>query len=382
MLLGMQVARVGQQTAALGLVLFTLVTYGSPELAGMVVFVGLVPGILVSPVAGALLDRHGRTRLIVLDLVVSMSALALVAGLALAGILPAWLLLLIAAVASLTAPLTNTGLRSLFPLIVPRRLWERANAVDANLGFLAQIVGPAIGGVAIQALGAPFALLAIGCIIGLAALLLRSAPDPPTDIEASAGLWQDTVEGLGYWWRNRALRGLGFTYLAFGGAFGTLTIALPVLAFQRFEQGPAVVGGIFALMGASAASAALMAGRMHGRQHERLMLIAPGLATAVAMLMLLVASDLTTVALAFVVIGLVQGPMQVALFTLRQRRTDPQLLGRAFAISGSFNAIGSPIGSAVAGLILARSVAGALVFGAACGVLSSVLVTLLVPSHE
>lgn len=107
----MQVARVGQQTAALGLVLFTLATYRSPELAG------LVPGILLSPVAGALLDRHGRTRLIVLDLLVSMCALALVAGLAMAGSLPAWLLLCIAAIASLTAPLTNTGLRSLFPLM-------------------------------------------------------------------------------------------------------------------------------------------------------------------------------------------------------------------------------------------------------------------------
>ena len=116
-LLGMQVARLGQQTAALGLVLFTLATYRSPELAGLVVFVGLVPGILLSPVAGALLDRHGRTRLIVLDLLVSMCALALVAGLAMAGSLPAWLLLCIAAIASLTAPLTNTRLMSLFPLM-------------------------------------------------------------------------------------------------------------------------------------------------------------------------------------------------------------------------------------------------------------------------
>ncbi|MEO8230344.1 MAG: MFS transporter, partial [Chloroflexota bacterium] len=131
-LLAMQLARIAQAMVGVAIVLFTLQEYGSPQLAGVVTFASTFPGLLVSPIAGALLDRHGRTRLILLDYALELVALALIGGLALAGALPASLLILIAIGASFTAILSHTGLRSLFPILVPRHLWERVNAVDSN----------------------------------------------------------------------------------------------------------------------------------------------------------------------------------------------------------------------------------------------------------
>src|SRR4030095_7165860 len=98
--------------------------------------------LLVSPIAGALLDRHGRTRLVILDYLIALTALILIGALALRGFLPVWLLIVIAGVASLTAPLSNTGLRSLFPILIPTHLWERVNAVDSTGYVVATIVGP------------------------------------------------------------------------------------------------------------------------------------------------------------------------------------------------------------------------------------------------
>ena len=141
-LVAMMVARIAQAMVSIALVLFTLAEYGSPALAGLVTLASTLPGIAVSPVAGALLDRHGRMRLIRLDYLVALAALALIAGLSLAGALPDWLLVLIAAVSSLTAILSQTGLRSLFPVIVPEHLWERANAIDSNGYVVATIIGP------------------------------------------------------------------------------------------------------------------------------------------------------------------------------------------------------------------------------------------------
>jgi MFS family permease len=69
-LLGMTIARVAGGMLSVALVLFTLARFGSPELAGIVTFVSVFPGLVVSPIAGALLDRHGRSRLVVLDYVV------------------------------------------------------------------------------------------------------------------------------------------------------------------------------------------------------------------------------------------------------------------------------------------------------------------------
>ncbi|MGO9206399.1 MAG: MFS transporter, partial [Candidatus Limnocylindrales bacterium] len=56
---GMQIARIAQSMVSVAIVLFTLTAYRSPELAGIVTFVSIVPGMIVSPIAGALLDRHG-----------------------------------------------------------------------------------------------------------------------------------------------------------------------------------------------------------------------------------------------------------------------------------------------------------------------------------
>jgi MFS family permease len=53
------------------LVLFVLQRFHSPTLAGIVVFVLIVPGLLVSPIAGALLDRYGRIRLMLVDYTVA-----------------------------------------------------------------------------------------------------------------------------------------------------------------------------------------------------------------------------------------------------------------------------------------------------------------------
>ena len=71
-LVSMQLARVAQSMVAVALVLFTLDRYGSPAFAGLVTFASIMPGLLISPLAGALLDRHGRIRLVILDYVVAL----------------------------------------------------------------------------------------------------------------------------------------------------------------------------------------------------------------------------------------------------------------------------------------------------------------------
>ena len=76
-LLATAIARIAQAMVGVALVLFTLQEYGSPQLAGLVTFAALFPGLVVSPICGALLDRHGRTRLILLDYVVELVALSL-----------------------------------------------------------------------------------------------------------------------------------------------------------------------------------------------------------------------------------------------------------------------------------------------------------------
>ena len=53
--------------ASVALVLFALERFHSPAIAGVTVFASAFPGIAMSPLAGAILDRSGRIKLIMLD---------------------------------------------------------------------------------------------------------------------------------------------------------------------------------------------------------------------------------------------------------------------------------------------------------------------------
>src|SRR5919201_2132349 len=176
----MMLARTAGQMTSLILVLFALERYGSPTVAGLATFLSIAPGLLVSPIAGALLDRHGRTRLVVLDYAVAALSLALLGALGIADALPVPLLLAIVTVTSLTFPLSHTGVRTLFPLLVPQPLWERANAVDSNGYVISSIFGPAAAGALVAALGAPYALFVPAAISALAAGIPLGLRDPAT----------------------------------------------------------------------------------------------------------------------------------------------------------------------------------------------------------
>jgi MFS family permease len=208
-ILSMQIARTAQSMLGVAIVLFTLAVYDSPGLAGIVTFASIFPGLLLSPIAGALLDRHGRVRLIVVDYAVAVASLVLIGGLALAGLLPAWLLVVIALVSSVTGIFSHTGLRSLFPILVPRHLWERVNAVDSNGYVIATILGPPLAAGLVAAVDGPVTILGIAAAFGVAGLVMIRVPEPHVETALTGRLLADAWQGLAYWWRNPTLRGLG-----------------------------------------------------------------------------------------------------------------------------------------------------------------------------
>ncbi len=369
-LVAMILARIAQSMVAIAIVLFTLEEYGSPALTGVVTLAATLPGLLVSPIAGALLDRHGRMRLVRLDYVVAMLTLALIAVLSLLHTLPAWLLILITALSSLTAILSVTGLRSLFPIIVPEHLWERVNAVDSNGYVIATIFGPPLAAALVTILGGPLAILGTAVAFGLAAVAMVGIPDPPSVVDSTGRLLTDALDGLRYAWRNPTIRGLAFSISCLNLAGGITTIVIPLIILQRLGYSEVLVGVTFAVSGIAGMFSALIFGRMDTRGREWALLTYPMLAIAPAVALLLPPAVFDgldpAVGLLFlgawaVAIGVANGPLDIALFTIRQRRTDPAWTGRAFAVSMAMNFIGFPIGAAIGGALADRSIALAIV---------------------
>ena len=97
---------------------------------------------------------------------------------------------------------------------------------------------------------------------------------------------------------------------------------------------------------------------------------------------MLFSPNLLFAALVMAVIGLATGPFDVVLFTLRQRRTDPAWLGRAFAVSMSLNFMGFPVGSAIGGAVAPISLELAFLSALALTMIAAVLAFALIPKEH
>lgn len=364
------------------LVLFVLGRYHSPQLAGATAFVGIFPGVLVSPLAGALLDRRGRARLIVLDYLIAGLAAALIAALAMLDVLPPAALLTIVGLASLTNPLSATGARSLVPILAPAHLWERANALDSSGYVIASLVASPLAGVLVGLVGGEWALLAAGAVFAAAAVVMVGLRDPVNAHHAGGSVVRNAWLGLEYVARNPTLRGLALTLSTFNLGNGVLVIAIPVLVLDRLHQGPATVGFLWGGLGAAGLVSALIAGSLPSRGRERQLMVAGIAISVVALSLLPFATSLAPVILAVVLFGAANGPFDIGLFTLRQRRTDPAWFGRAFAVSMAVNYVGTPIGSAFAGPLISWSLNAALWAAVVVSVIAGLFPMLAIPARD
>ena len=374
-------ARTGVTMLSVALVLFILREYHSPTLAGLASFLWIFPGLVISPVAGALLDRYGRVRLTIVDYLVQLVGFALIGGLSLAGHLPAAAILVVVTLLSGTSVLSISAGRTLFPLLVPEHLWERANAVDSQGYVMATLVGPPIAGLLVGVVGGAWTLIICAAVVAAAVAFIARVPEPHTQVPPGS-LLRNSWLGLLYVLRKPSLRGLAITVSFFNIAWGIQLIAIPVLVLGRLHEPPVMVGAAYAVGGVTGVVAGLLFGRIDSSGRERHMMAFAIAGQVVTSAMLPWANALWIVLLSQALFGIVTGPFDIALFTLRQRRTDPAWYARAFSVSMSLNYTGNPIGSALAGPLIGWSLAGALWITVLIAVLSIPLPFLTIPADE
>ncbi len=350
-------SRLAGRMFALILVLFILANFSSPALAGWLTFAAVTPGLLVSPIAGALLDRLGPTAAIGIDLVASavlVTALSIVGWL---GWASAPALFGIAILFSLTSPLGASGVRTLLPRLVPPRWLDRANALDTAIHALVDVLGPGMAGLAAAWLGAGSAMLLVAAAYaGAAMCLLRVGAVPALD-RGAASLLHRTIEGIVVVARQPTLRGLALSYALYQVTWGVLVVVVPVVAVARFSTaaGSSVAGVLWGAMGLAGGIGALLAGHLRTAGRERPVMAIGMAVTALAAWPVAARFGLGGLVAGLMLTGLVAGPIDVALLTLRQRRTEPHQLGRILSISMSLNLAGFPLGSALAGMLVATS---------------------------
>ena len=370
-------ARLGGSMWSVAIVLFVLERYHSPTLAGLTVLVSLAPGLVISPLAGAALDRWGRVPMIIADYAVAVLTVGALLGLDWSGRLSvAWLIALMF-VSSLPVPLGMAGARSLFPMLAPRHLWERANALDSALYSLSNIVGPALAGVLVALWGGEGALAVIA-VVWVAAIVVIAGVRVPPVVISSPSVLTDAWIGLREVFRNPALRAITLSVPIQNAGRGVFLLAIPVFVLRELHEGPQVVGWLLSANAATALCSGIVCGRLRTEGRERGFMLTSLLVSGAALVAMSAMPNLVLALACMALVGLPAGLFDIPMFSLRQRVVDTGILGRVLAVSMSFNFLGNPVGSGLGGPVVSISprlgfvVAGVLT-GLAAGALALML---------
>lgn len=383
LLAGITLLRLGESMLSLTLVLYALGRFSSSELAGLVAFAAVAPGLIISPLAGAVLDRVGSSVAVTIDMAVSAALLfCLIAADQLGQAGPAVLLTLVSLL-SLTSPLSAAGVRVLLPRLVTPAAYDRVNALDTAVFAIVGIAGPAIAGLLVGLVGATFALGAIAVVFGGAAVCIARIRQLPSLSTSRRSLVHDMLNGVAIVVRQPTLRGLAVSYSLYQVTCGILFIVVPVIVTQHFAHalGTSVTGFIWAAMGVAGGIGALAAGRFRTAGRERRVMAVGMIVTALAAWPIAAELGLGGLIVGLMLAGLVSGPIDVGLLTLRQRRTDPAQLGRVLSVSISLNMAGFPLGSALAGLLIGHSLASTFILAGLSSLLAAIAVG-IIPKND
>ena len=379
LLLATLLSRLAGRMFVLAIVLYALTRMGSPILAGWLAFAAMAPGLAISPIAGALIDRVGSVWAITVDMAASAACVTALIAVDRLGWADPPVLLALTGLFSLTSPLSMAGIRALLPRLVPVTALARANALDTAIHGLTDIVGPASSGAIMGFAGPTAALGTIAVIYTAATLCVGSIRRPRGQLPSVGPLLAQAWSGLLRVVRQPTLRGLAVAYSLYEISWGMLVVAVPVFAARQFAggAGAAVAGLLWAGVGLVGCIAALIAGHRSTAGRERKVMALGMLATAVSVWPLGAEFGLSGLVVGMMLVGAAAGPIDVGALTLRQRRTDPAELGRVLSVSMSLNMSGGPLGSALAGVLVTWSLSATFAVAALASMLAAGAVALI-----
>jgi MFS family permease len=204
--LGQTISLLGDQVSLIAVPLTAvLVLDANASQMGYLVAAELTPNLFFALHAGAWVDRRGRRRQTMIFTDLTRAGLIATVPLAYAfDALTIQQLYIVAFAAGTMTVLFSVSYASLFIALVERDHYVTASSWLAGSRAFSFVAGPSLGGVLVQALKAPFALIVDALSFLFSALFLGSiSPEEPPTEEAERG---HVVAGIRYVLRNSTMR--------------------------------------------------------------------------------------------------------------------------------------------------------------------------------
>jgi MFS family permease len=331
---------------------------GSPAFAGLVAAISALPGLLISPIGGWLVDHIGRRAVSIgADL---LSALAVIAFpiVAFTSGLSSSTILIIALIGAVFDPAGYTARKTLLADVAKASDMEldRLNGIHDGFMGVAWIFGPAVGAGLISTVGAVNSFWVAGGLFIFAALTIAFLKVGNLGKEA-----RDLAEEMGEK-TNRSIR-VGFQVLWSDKLLRTLTISILVIAavylptetvvlstyFEDLGE-PTSLGIVISTLAAGYAVGSFGYGWISARLTRKNLVRTVFIGIALSIIPMAFLPPLPILAVAGFFLGLSWGPFNPLMSTLTQQRVPADQQGRVFGVQTAVFYAAPPLGMVLAGL--------------------------------
>lgn len=360
---GHLVSQIGTQVFLVTLVLWLKQATESATVIGLLMMVGTVPGVILAPLGGVLVDRYSRVAVLVMgDLVKGLTILWVALVLFLrpdsSGLIVATLCVA-SAVGGIVGAATQPAGASLVPDLVPKERLVSANSLVQASFQVCGIVAQALAGLLFRIVGAPLLALFDGLSYLYAAAseafikAPRPAPRPPI---AAGQFWKgmkaEIREGLRYIRGQAGMRMLFYTMTFLRFFLVPMSVLLPFYVDEHLLAGPEWYGFLLAASGLGTLVGYAVAGAVR--------LGGPATSWSILTLMTLISLALGSLGLVlspwtalwvFGGVGAMSSFVGVKLLTILQLATPAPVRGRVFGLLGTITGGLAPLAMALSGVV-------------------------------
>ncbi|MFN8442192.1 MAG: MFS transporter [Caldilineaceae bacterium] len=352
---------IGSSLTQFALVWWLTETTKSATILATSSLVALLPGILVGPIAGVLVDRWNRKRVInIADGVGALSAFAL-ALLFWFDLIQIWHVYVIMFIRSIAGNFQFPAVQSSTSLMVPDDQLARVQGLNQMLQGISMIAAPPLGAWLISLL--PFeGIMAIDVITGTFAIvlvLILHIPQPQVDRSTStslASVWSDFRQGIQYIVSWNGLLSLMVISSLLNLMLTPAFSLLPILVTRNLNGGAEELAWLNMAFGIGIVVGGALLSVWGGfkRRINTSMVGLLGMSIGVLMVGFAPANGFWWTLIGIALIGLMNPIANGPFFAILQSVVAPEIQGRIFTVIGSASLLMSPIGLAIAGPVSDR----------------------------
>jgi MFS family permease len=251
--MGQVVSEIGDHFNTISVFSLAMAATGSGLVVSGIMLSRAIPAVMAGPLAGVLLDRMDRKRIMIAsDVVRAVVALGFILAERSGAITPLYVL---SGLLMFASPFFTSGRSSILPSITTKDELHTANSLTQTTNWMALTIGTMLGGLSVMHFGYDWAFLFNAFSFSFSAFCVARIRVARGELRAKRKLapdgkavrpWAEYIQGLRYMRATPLILGIGMIHVGWATGGGAAQILFTLFGVEVFNRGAAGIGILWA----------------------------------------------------------------------------------------------------------------------------------------